>query len=289
MAETDSSAFSKAVAAVSSFGPPLAVITALLVYFGWARSDAQARAMGLDVSLFGYSVQDYVLRSIRSLFVPLVVLAAAAILWVALDRWLTGEAMAAGHRNAVRGGARVAVVLGTAIAAVTFALTFFQGGTDATFLPYIMAAGVLLAAWGTQVRRQIPASMRPARAGSAPPPKYRSLESALVFCVVTLLLFWGTADFAQAVGRGLAVQLQQSVGTMPRASVYSAARLAIGAPEVTETSLGTAAAPLYRYRGLRLLVVSGGRFFFLDDGWTLRNGTVVVLPDNDTIRVELGN
>ncbi|MGA7206791.1 MAG: hypothetical protein WBX27_19435 [Specibacter sp.] len=289
MAENESTAFSKAIAAVSSFGPPLAVITALLVYFGWARSDAQARAMGLDVSLFGYSVQDYVLRSIRSLFVPLVVLAATAILWVALDRWLTGAGLAVRHRAAVRRGALAAMVVGAAVAVLTFSSTFFRGGADATFLPYIMAAGVLLAAWGSHLRRHVPASSRPARAGAVMAVKYRSLESVLVFSVVTLLLFWGTADFAQAVGRGLAVQVEQSVGTMPRAAVYSAARLAVGAPHVIETDLGTAAAPLYRYRGLRLLVASGGKFFFLHDGWTLRSGTVVVLPDNDSIRVELGN
>ncbi|ALE06345.1 hypothetical protein AL755_14195 [Arthrobacter sp. ERGS1:01] len=295
MADNETSAFSKAIAAVSAFGPPLAVITALLVYFGWARSDAQARAMGLDVSLFGYSVQDYVLRSIRSLFVPLVLLAAAAILWVALDRWVTGAEMAARHHHAVRRCGLAAIAVGTAVATVTFASTFLQGGADASFLPYVMAAGVLLAAWGSHVRRQVPASAAHAAAGTTPSGtapsalKNRSLESVLVFSVVTLLLFWGTADFAQAVGRGLAVQVEQNVGTMPRAAVYSDARLAIGVPQVTETSLGTAAAPLYKYQGLRLLVVSGGNYFFLHNGWTLRTGTVVVLPDDHSIRVELGN
>ncbi|MEC3852562.1 hypothetical protein [Paenarthrobacter ureafaciens] len=56
---------------LSVIGPPLTVATALLVYFGWARTDAQAKAMGLDVSLFGYTVQDFILRSIQSLFQPL--------------------------------------------------------------------------------------------------------------------------------------------------------------------------------------------------------------------------
>lgn len=75
----------KALSLVASFGPPIAVVTALLVYFGWARSDAQSRAMGLDVSLFGYTPQDYVLRSIRSLFLPLVLITIVAIAWLAAD------------------------------------------------------------------------------------------------------------------------------------------------------------------------------------------------------------
>src|SRR4051794_8995316 len=52
------------LSAVGTFGPPVTIVTALLVYFGWARSQRQAQAMGLDVSQFGYSTQDYVLRSI---------------------------------------------------------------------------------------------------------------------------------------------------------------------------------------------------------------------------------
>ena len=50
-----------AVSVLTTLGPPLTIATALMFYFGWARSDVQARYMGLDVSLFGFSTQDYVL------------------------------------------------------------------------------------------------------------------------------------------------------------------------------------------------------------------------------------
>jgi hypothetical protein len=33
-------------------------------------------------------------------------------------------------------------------------------------------------------------------------------------------------------------------------------------------------------------VLSGGRFFFLHDGWTPQNGTVIVLPDDNSVRIE---
>lgn len=41
-----------------------------------------------------------------------------------------------------------------------------------------------------------------------------------------------------------------------------------------------------RYDGLSLLVFSGGRFFFLHDGWTSRDGTVIVLQDDNSVRIE---
>ena len=62
------------LAVLTKVGPPLTVVTALLIYFGWARADAQSKAMGVDVSMFGYSTQDYVLRSISTLYLPLLVI-----------------------------------------------------------------------------------------------------------------------------------------------------------------------------------------------------------------------
>jgi hypothetical protein len=59
---------------LASVGLPVTLISALMLYFGWARTDQQARYMGLDVSLFGFTAQDYILRSISTLFVPLLVL-----------------------------------------------------------------------------------------------------------------------------------------------------------------------------------------------------------------------
>ncbi|WP_125610045.1 hypothetical protein [Specibacter cremeus] len=289
--DAEASPLAKALSVVSAFGPPVAVATALLVYFGWARSDAQARAMGLDVSLFGYTVQDYVLRSIRSLFLPLVLLVILAIGWLAADGWLTAHD-AGGRRPLVRRTALAATYAGIVAAGVGLLITIILPGRGVLFLPYVMAGGVLVAAWGVRLRRRsVPARVTGPDAGASPATRarFRALEATLVFSLVTLLLFWGTADFAQAVGRGLAAQIEQGVSTMPRASVYSGTRLGIGAPNVAEQLLPGGTAPLYKYRGLRLLVVSGGKFFFLHDGWTLRSGTVVVLPDNAAIRVELGN
>ena len=85
---------------VTKVGPPLSIVTALLIYFGWARADAQSKAMGVDVSMFGYSTQDYVLRSISTLYLPLLALCGLGLGLLALDRRLVELAAESGARSA---------------------------------------------------------------------------------------------------------------------------------------------------------------------------------------------
>lgn len=278
---------SKVMAVVSSIGPPVTLATALLLYFGWARSDAQARAMGLDVSLFGYSVQDYALRSIRSLFFPLVCILLAGLLCLAADSWLRGQ-LSSGKRAAwVARMARVAAVAGVVVAAACWAVAVARPAGAFLVVPYLMAGGILLAWWGVRLRRLAMAGERPSAKARAII-QHRALEATFAFTLVAALLFWGTSDFAQVVGRGQAAAVQAQLASLPRADVYSHTGLFFGAPGVKQEVLGTAEAPVYKYTGLHLLVASGGRFFLLPDSWTLGTGTVVVLPDNDSVRLELG-
>lgn len=273
----------RAVDLLTAIGPPLTIATALLVYFGWARTDAQSKTMGLDVSLFGYTVQDFVLRSIPSLFIPLVWLLIVAVLWLTLDRILA-RLLAAGHVVGIGRLAWVLVFTGVACAAAMWLGVILQPERTLLYVPYIMAGGVLLATWGLSLWRRSRNDT-----GGTVTPVSRGTERTLILCLVTLLLFWGTSDFAQALGRGLAVSYEEQSALLPTAVVYSTQRLAISAPNVSEEASGTADQPSYRYSGLRLLVVSGGRIFLLNEGWTIRNGKVVVLRDEPGLRVEYGN
>jgi hypothetical protein len=273
----------RALRAVSAIGPPVTIAAALLLYFGWARTNAQAAALGLDVSLFGYTPQDYMLRSINSLFFPLIVILVVAILWNALDHALRRRIDAGQGVRAIRAAAVLAVAVGAVGGAVLFAAELFDAG-GMLLRPYLIAVGVLVTAWGVRLLRYTERGSRPRLST-----EQRAVEATLVLSLVTLLLFWGTADFAGALGRRLAADYELSVGELPRAILYSATPLAISARGVTETAVGSDEDPVYRYDGLRLLVVSGGRFFFLHDGWTRADGLVTVLPDDQSIRFEFGN
>jgi hypothetical protein len=42
----------------------------------------------------------------------------------------------------------------------------------------------------------------------------------------------------------------------------------------------------YRYDGLKLVLQSGGQYFFLPAGWTTADGAALVLPRTDSLRLE---
>lgn len=69
---------------VATVGSPIAITTGLLFYFGWVRASVQARQLGYDVAILDWSVQDYILRSVLVLFIPLMALVALMLLliWV---------------------------------------------------------------------------------------------------------------------------------------------------------------------------------------------------------------
>jgi hypothetical protein len=51
-----------------------AVLTALLIYFGWRRNDAHATGLGMQENLLQQSTQDYLLRSVGSVVVAVLVI-----------------------------------------------------------------------------------------------------------------------------------------------------------------------------------------------------------------------
>ena len=66
----------------------VAVVTALLVYFGWRRSATQSAELGISESVLDMSTRDYVLRAVRPVFVLLVSSALLGLGWVLVDRRL---------------------------------------------------------------------------------------------------------------------------------------------------------------------------------------------------------
>ena len=62
--------------------------------------------------------------------------------------------------------------------------------------------------------------------------------------------------------------------------------LDIGLPGVGAEELGPPDDPLYRYDGLRLLTLRGGRYFLLPEHWTVAGSSVLVLPDDSSVRLE---
>jgi hypothetical protein len=251
-----------------------------MIYFGWARSDTQAREMGLDVSLFGYSTQEYVLNSISTLYLPLLFVAGLALGGLAAHRRVDAALRRTEARSVLRKSGRAALVAGfVAIGLALVAAAIARDVVD-LFAPLVVAGGTVVAAYGAWLR----ATTRDTVATFAQPAWHRALRMLLVGGVVTAALFWSVSDFAIIVGRGYALQVQASVPNLPRVTAFSSAPLGLEAPGVVETPITEGGKVHYRTTGLRLLTGSGRRMFLLHDGWRVGDGTVIVLPDNDQIR-----
>ena len=277
--------WTRLVQAVSELGISVGLLTALLVYYGWVRAGAQARAMGLDVHLFGYTTQDYLLLSISSLYGILFWIAVALLAGLWADR-LVRERVDA--RVRASGSAQVArwahrgtwLFIGLAVAGWLLERTV-RDSRETWILPFAMALCVLAAAWAAGLRRRVTArDERPTA------PERPLLRSFALLSVVALLVFWGTSSVAEAMGRALAHDLEEELGTMPRTVVYSEKPLHIGLPGVRAEELGGPDDPLHRYDGLRLLTLRGGRYFLLPEQWTVAGSTVLVLPDDNSVRLE---
>lgn len=269
---------------VSELGVAVSLLTALLLYYGWVRARAQAQEMGLDVNLFGYTTQDYLLLSISSLYVQLLWIAVAVLGGVWADRRIRERVDARVRRSGSAPVARWArrgmwFFIGLAVAARVL------GGAvpaeEAWVVPFAMVLCVLGAVWAAGLRRRVTApDGRPAS------PERQLLGGVALVSVVALLVFWGTSSFAEAMGKAMAHDLQEGLGTMPRTTVYSEEPLHIGLGQVGAAELGGPDDPLYRYDGLRLLTLRGGRYFLLPEDWTVAHSEVLVLPDDDSIRLE---
>jgi len=269
--------------ALATFGANVTMLTALLVYFGWKRAHTQATVLGVDESVFGLSTQDYLLRSVDALFVPIGIFAAAGLGWLWAHDAIRRRIAAGDHLPALRRAARLLGFAWVALplVAVGLGLRWPQMGLFA--FPLSFGLGALLTAYGLHLRRLVPGAGGAPGAAAWP----IGLTKGLVAVVVTLSVFWAVTNFATVRGAALGRRLPGALGELTGVVVYSPDRLNLDAPGVVEESLaGGDAAYRFRYRGLRLLDHTDSGFFLISDGWTPDYGVVVTMDEDDPVRLE---
>jgi hypothetical protein len=255
---------------LGAVGSPIALGTALLLYFGWVRSQAQAVAFGADVSVFEMSPQDLVLRSIDILFFPIVLLLLIGLGLLRLDPWLRSR------------GAAAAAILRWAwlLVPIGLVLVLVARPIGNVLLPLLVMLAIGGVAYGGLLARRSRGDTSPSS----------GVGVILVGALLTATLFWQTERLAQVGGDALAEDLKQHVADrLPPVTLLSAERMQIDAFGVDEATLeGSGSAYRYRYDGLYLLQRSGDKYFLLTDGWESDSGRLLVLTDNESIRLEFG-
>ena len=264
---------------------PTTALTALLYYFGWVVTNAQASVFGLDESTLGYSTRDYLLRSTGALFVPLGGVLLLGIVWLSAHTILSGWLERPAFRAKVAGVASVILTAGV-VAFVIGLVGVIRPQSMSTILPPLaFSLGIPLTAYAAFLRGRL----RATRQSQATPlrPELRALNATLVGLLVALSVFWMIGDYAESVGRVRALEAMERLASRPSVTVYSASRLNIEGPGVEETELpGPDAAERFRYSGLKLLFRANEKYFLVPEGWSPSNGTTIVLPDVQAFRFE---
>jgi hypothetical protein len=266
---------------------PTALITALLFYFGWAKAQAFSQYFGLDVSLFGLSTQDYLLQSIRSVFIPLGVLLIGGLLLLWVHAIVVRHLELNPHRRLWRPMAGALALVGAAsfVLGLVKNADRYPSDVELVLTPLSLMLGVALLSYAVLLerrRRQPEHRPVPVSTATAPP----ALNAILVAMLMTVGLVWVVANYAEVKGREEGEFVHDQLEFQPGVVVYSAKRLHIAAPGVEEKLLGAESAYAFRYEGLKLLFHSNARYFLLPASWSLSDGVTVVLSETDSLRLE---
>ena len=190
------------------------VLTALLVYFGWQSNDVQSRAQGFDETILQMSPRDYVLRSVRPVFVLVLVIAVCGILWLIGDAWLTRRLRVGEHDRVVRITLRLLPFAWLILPAVVWALGYAWPATSYVAFPatsYVafplsIGAGVLLVLYGIQLRGLLPGRV--------------TLLRAFTAVIAGVMLFWGTTRYATVYGYEPADRFATHIHDLTQVVVY---------------------------------------------------------------------
>jgi hypothetical protein len=271
---------------------PSTLLAALLFYFGWVYTNARSLYFGIDPSVLGYSNQDYILRSIDVVLIPLSVLLLLAVILASAHVGLCRRLETGTHPRLVTMARRVLIVLGLA-----FLVVWLSGvaerpvfGTQFMVTPLSLGAGVGLIAYASALVDRIPGREgRRTGTGATEPVWFRPLVSAAVGLLVAVSLFGGVGHLARRIGEDRAHRLTATLAYQPGVAVFSKEALHLGGPGVLWATIeDDQSAYRFRYRGLKLLVRAAGKYFLLPSGWTPteNGGAAIVLPDDGDLRFE---
>jgi hypothetical protein len=273
---------------ISTMIAPTTLVTALLFYFGWVRTNTLFQYFGVEANMLRYSTSDYLLRSVEASFIPM-----GAVIILTLAAFGAHQIVkVALLKTSSRGRRRFAIATATlGAAAVIRGLIGIAvpsiAARDFLVSPVCLGLGALLSVYAATLwQRSHPTD----RAINAQGPQFWASVTptrVLTGLIVVMSLFWATTEYAQAVGRGLATAIVHDLDRRPAVVLYSRQPLLLESPvklDVLPDPSGNGYR--YRYSGLRLLTESSGRVILLPDDWQRNKGPAIVLEENG-LRLEM--
>lgn len=276
---------------VGSVVAPSSLLTALLFYFGLVYAIGFFRYFGVNFTVLNLPVQDYLILSVGGALIPLIYLTGAALLALWLYQ-LPLKKLSAGYRRIVL---RVLMPSAAIAGVVLVSLAMINATFEAAVFPATwwearglsLSIGVLLLAYVARLRRMLMAAGRPGQLPRHVPESVVVAKWGTVFILVSVGLFWAVGSYATGAGEWHAASLEADLPYSPDVMVYSEKGQSLQGPGVREiTCQNPNAAYQFRYDGLKLVPQSGNQYLFLPAGWTHAQGSAILLPRSEAIRLE---
>ncbi|MFE1896429.1 hypothetical protein [Streptomyces yangpuensis] len=277
---------------------PGAIVLGLLYYFGTTYTQAYYATYGVPTADLQLSVEAYLVRSPSAIFFPLWLLlfcGLAVLLVLGCAGRLLGRPEQRARREAVTGWLLAAGLL---LVLAGFPVFFWEDrlprlpeGWLRQFVPCLtVALGATMAFAAVQLRLGSGVEGRDrADPGHRTADRLWLAAGALLLGVLTMSLFFGMARYVAAAGRVEA--MKDAAGgyvSSPRAVVYSRVPVNHHAPGILFDDLGSAGGPYrYQYRGFRVLAKTPARLYLVSHVTGQKSRTLVVLPDDNTVRIEI--
>jgi hypothetical protein len=267
---------------------PTTLLTGLLFYFGRLHITGFFRYFRVNFTVLDLTVNDYLIRSADGLFRPLAAVTVFGLAALGGNRFLVERLVPERRLDVLRTLIPVLSAVGVLLLGIAVA-DLAQDGPLVHDYPEVgglgLSGGVLLLAYAahmsrTSGRRRVVTGRRVAETTVL-------AEWGLTFLLLSIGLFWAVGSYAITVGTGRAQQAQADLPTTADAVLYSEQSLRLAVAGVTEVRcLDPDAAYRFRYDGLKLLLQSGDQYLFLPTEWTRENGTAVLIPRGDSVRLE---
>lgn len=263
-----------------------ALLTGLLVYFGWTRSQTTYGYFGLSAKLVGLSSSDLVLASVDSAYDPLLLLGFAFFIGAVVHARVARHPQhGATLRKRTTLVATAFVVIGTIsrlsnwVAHQIGSIVPDDPGLAFAWLPTSLVIGFSLLAYVSATMPEGETDLW-LRGGVT-----------MTFVLVglsTLALFWTVSLLAVRDGRERAYDIENRDAALSEVAVLSHDDLLIEGPRVIYTPLNLPDARFrHQYAGLRLLGYGNGKYFLLPLGWRHGHDRVYTVADKPDTRVEI--
>lgn len=299
MSARDPSTAGSAWSLITVVASQAVVVTGVLYYFGWAYARAFYAHFAVDLRLLGFSTQDYVLRSLNGGFRPALIALFMIVALIAARQLPEWHAVRRRRpRRVLRLWVAATGAAGAAITASVAAVMFIHlpkttppavtRGLD-VWLPIMLIAGVALLGYSNALRMRYRALLGTSRHIVKSEASTLRISTAALIALALVGCFWAVGSHADREGRATARRAEAAhFHDYPSVLIFSVDRLGIEGPG---TITGEINFPGERYKwvysGVWLLARTHDRYILLPQQWKATRDRVFVIPDSDTIRIDI--